>query len=1267
MAGTAPAPKAPTGTSGAYGVFRNAIPDGQKLTNPIGAVGSGYNNAVKTAFNKASAAGKAAIIAGAKANPNLPSSKVVLSTSTYNRAARTEKGGLLPDLGHAAQFVMGALSHGSTVSPGVQSVARIGASKPEQAGMGVTGKLAQQVVAFPKTAGEGALATGGAVLHDVEHPVQTIEHPLHSATFGLAKQMVTQDPWVKLITTGNTSALSNNPLGAILDVSGVGSLAGKAAETGVLGDAAKSAMERSDVVVPGTTTRLIRPNYSTSPVIQAAQRFNDARATGDMLGADATRYLTNPGVAFKHDTAINPQAVKALGQRVDENYFTGHANETRGSNNILDATDQASKLLDGIPGGHELVGHLQEQIPHNHAAAEKLMQDNLALWQKSLADHQSGKGELAAGSLFGDNPEANLNQNIASMQQGLKLLHDDPAAFDRVVEAARTLDNAQRENVERVKVDTALADPAQLERRRVLPYAQRELGAVHTDTLTDKPISEAGQVRNHVDATLKDATAENRSIGRLGKPETVQHPDVKPYANGLMKTRRDLQNAKTRLSEAKGPVRQENLRQRVTALQQLRAEQTHDLRTRQLAARSDVTDRIQGLNDLRSSVTGPQYLKGWVVPTEEKPTSEAFNEAAATGKPIGGISPLGRRYQMLDTQAALQHAEEHGITPGYLAAGHTTEEALQRIKGSGRGATQDALGRGGVSKKYGGDSYLRGTANRTLAGSYDSALAGIRQIARAANHDRTLRDFGLVDDSGTLRMFPATAQGYSDAAKAAKQFTAENPGFKIDVVPRYPDRAGNTAAINDIQQVMGHEDDPAQRLALVHKQALDRMVAHEERSKLLPGVGTANQIWRGGVLPFSPNYLQAVPQEGIVRTAVAGINPLRTLPGFSKLPGLRPGHLDDLMAGLKHAAQDPEVDPATRAMYQENHDLLQNLAGGGLNFGAQDQVLRETIDNLRTSNIHDPSAGQKAVSGLKQLVMKPGQWQLHNMHALENMQSRAVLNDWIKDAKKAQGSQEELIRALGDGKNGANLAATAGHRMNEVLGNYIHRTPLEQTLIRNFTPFLSWYKNAVKFMYVTMPRDHPILTQFLANVGTSNAQAWQQSHANLAPFLSTNFLGTNYGNALETVGGVDPLRNTPAGIGESSPLDEAGLITPWLAPLVYGARGLNSYGQPIPIKGQYGKSVQPGSTQALLQGVLPEILGDLPYYGLGAHIVKGVTGTQSKADRVSHNAAIRAIEEVFGGSMLPKNYQVYTHPTSGGLGGLSGGGLGGSGGLGGGL
>jgi hypothetical protein len=221
-----------------------------------------------------------------------------------------------------------------------------------------------------------------------------------------------------------------------------------------------------------------------------------------------------------------------------------------------------------------------------------------------------------------------------------------------------------------------------------------------------------------------------------------------------------------------------------------------------------------------------------------------------------------------------------------------------------------------------------------------------------------------------------------------------------------------------------------------------------------------------------------------------------------------------------------------------------------------------------------------------------------------------------------------------------------------VLGNYVHRSPTEQFMIRNATPFLPWFKNAVKFVYATMPRDHPVLSGFLTKVGQANAQAWAHDHANLASYLSTNFLGTNWGNALETVSGSDPMRNTPFGVGETNgPMGDAmGLLEPSVMPAILGSLGLNGFGQPLKTN-TYGVNVQSGSTQAATQGLLANVLDELPYASPIKKAVEALTGKGLAKDaELSHNKALAVLENAFGGSWMPKNYGVYgTSSTKTGL------------------
>lgn len=1056
--------------------------------------------------------------------------------------------------------------------------------------------LVKQVLALPKTTGEGLLETAGAIGHDLIHPVQTIEHPLHSATFNLGKNIVVNDPVLNAIEQGSLKPIQQNPLGTILDATVVGGALGKAAEMGMLGDRAAAAFERAPIEVPGTNTVRIRKNYSINPIVHGLQRLADSSST---TGDEGMNLLPIDS---------NQQEMNAITNRVDMNQHTGTASLTRDLQANDASLNAANKLVKGTEGAKDLVGHFEQMLPKNPATARKLMADNLNAWKESLAKHEAAKGDVKNPDHLDSIPLNNLHHNIKAMENGAKLSDAD---LQKAIDAAKLRQEFQTSNVEQQRATGALTAEEQMARRAVVPYAQRYLGAVHTSQLGDKIRSEAGVARQDLQNQLKD---EHQELSWANKGT---HPELKPIVKNVNLIKRQIERAKG----AKDA-------ERLAALRKLRDEAITEFKTARQGLRIRSSNNIEALNEQLDALHGKEnYLKGWVVPVEHGPTDEALRRAIELDEPIHGLSSLGQNYKLLDTAEAMRHAQQHGITPGYLSGAHLDEAEMRRIRSSGGIGSRSVVGRGGTPQPYLGESFNRGTFDGTLAGSGISAERGLRAVNRAQNWDRTLQSFGLVDHNGNLLTF----KDPREATQVAQKFQEEHPGHQLSVVGRYPDRAGNVGRIDELQNPA---EDPAQRYSLVHESALKRMDAHLKAQQAIPVLGQLNRLWRGGVLPFSANYLQSVPQEGLLRTAMNGINPLRTLPGFGTHI-FKPNDFNDMMSKLDAASKDESLDPATRAVAAEQHRFMTGLSGSGTMYGSQDQVLSDAIRVAKGGDAE--TLGHK----LERLTYKPGRWQLRNMHKLENVQAKAVLNDWVKSAKKATGSQEALVKALLDGKNGANLAAQAARDMNDVLGNYLHRSPLEQTLIRNFTPFLPWYKNAVRFVYVTMPRDHPFMTAWLNNVGHTNASAWQQEHANLAPYLSSSFLGTKYGNALETVGGVDPMRNTPFGIGETSPLGEASLFEPSVTPALFGAFGLNGFGQPINTH-QYGVNIQPGSTQALVRGVLPNVLGALPYYGLVSKAIEGATQSGLPKDTtISHNRALGAIENALGGSLLPKNYGVY--------------------------
>lgn len=1103
----------------------------------------------------------------------------------------------------------------------------------QQAGFG-NPYLAGQILSLPKTMGEGALQTLEAVGHDVVHPVQTVEHPLHSATATLIGNMVTHDPWVNAIEQGSTAPLQQNSLGALMDLSMAGGAAGKVAETGLLGDTARAAMERAPVTLPETNFALKRGNYSNNPFFHVGQRAMD--------------YWRGSG----------PEQIDAaIKQRANENYFNG----TQSMHNAQSALDKSySKSAKALKkdGTQDLLGHFTVLRPHTPAVARDMMSRLHDQWSQTLMKHGAA-GEAGQPDRLFPEEVKNLKENIKSMAKGSEL---SDTQLQKVIDEANKQQEFQTSQIAGPKAERGLNAESQMERRALAPYGQLYENAVHTSELPGKILSDAGKAHKEVTDDLNEAQANLNKLrsSKLGGRTADVHDDLKPEKKVVDALNRKLLVAKG-VKKAAGDA--DAVAKAMNEIDKLRADKKiaeHDFKAKRLELQSKAADVRNVLKEQQAALAGKQrYLKGWVTPVEHGPTDEALRRSIELDQPIHGESNLGQEYVPFDYKGAAKRAEQAGITPGYLHMGHAEEESLRDVSRNPTGTT----GRGtGSTKAYLGQSFKRGDYAGDLAASRASNLKGLQQLNRAQNWDRMLHDVGMRNEDGTLRDWSNDAVGKQKAAEDLKEYE-ERTGVPMQLVARHPGSVEPGSSQFDTIGALQHAADQPERLAAVPQAYLKRMQDLEDAQRPAPYIGHLNQLWRGGVLPFSGNYIQAVPQEGLFRTGLSGINPLRTIVP-SKL-GAR--QFNAMMDGLKRESLNPAHDPATRAFYADQHQWFKNLTGAGTTFGQQERDLQELMDAAR----HDPNKAKQAAAHLERIVYKPGKWQLGNMHKLESVQSKAVVNDWVKTMKRTQGSIEAVVKAVGEGKDATNLAADAAHHMNNVLGNYIHRGPAELKLIRNYTPFLPWAKNAVKFVYEVLPRDHPITAGLLTNLGLANAKAWQAQHAGLAPYLTENFLGTNYGPSAESVPGlggqIDLMRNTPFGVEDTnSPLGTlGGLIMPSMLTPIFGSYGLNSFGQPAKTS-TYGVNVQPGSTGAL--GVLGKnALSMVPYYGAVSKAIEAATGHGIAKDAIlSHNRALAAIENALGGSLLPKNYGVYSSggSTSLGSGGLGSGSVGSSGGLG---
>ncbi len=170
-----------------------------------------------------------------------------------------------------------ALSLGAVIAPQEAAARAAGIAK---GATGVVSNLGGDIVDLPGSTLQGAETIGGAALHDLTHAPW--EKGYHSQLADVGSAMAKSDPLFNLVTghIGRAAQLAEtHPLGAILDVTGVGGVAGRiagaAARTGRLGEAAAAAagarapLELADGSI---AARHASPNLFRNILLQAKDR-----------------------------------------------------------------------------------------------------------------------------------------------------------------------------------------------------------------------------------------------------------------------------------------------------------------------------------------------------------------------------------------------------------------------------------------------------------------------------------------------------------------------------------------------------------------------------------------------------------------------------------------------------------------------------------------------------------------------------------------------------------------------------------------------------------------------------------------------------------------------------------------------------------------------------------------------------------------------------------------------------------------------------------
>lgn len=490
-----------------------------------------------------------------------------------------------------------------------------------------------------------------------------------------------------------------------------------------------------------------------------------------------------------------------------------------------------------------------------------------------------------------------------------------------------------------------------------------------------------------------------------------------------------------------------------------------------------------------------------------------------------------------------------------------------------------------------GVSFKNGTYDRSFEGLKLQAYRNANAIAGHENRDEMLRRFGIG------RFHDA-----KDAERAADNFAHTPEGERIEkglgpLTPQLigPDRViaqrnVETRALGPVLRDFGlaehkavNEVTDAPKYTLLPEAVSKRIGEHDALNQSSQGkrlLQWYNNKWRSTALFTNPRWSVGNAQELGIRLGLAGVNPAAVL-GAGKAAKLGKDivdHWHSVMSDMSRSEAERYAARAHVAAYS-----------AGTHYGSI------AVNTVRRGAEDGPAADfAEALSESAPLSKLSGAWQKwkgfigSGMSKLEHNSKaaaigRAALNEQRKFLDDWSGlirRQDTAVKKFAEGKLAPNQASKLGNDVMEMMGNWTQLTPQVRRAVQTYSPFGLWWLTSMKFVFRTLPRDHPMKTAALAamevGTGSSEKEAAMPSYlrggigvklpivgdVTLAPEYYSPFavgldpvataaeqIQPQFGDILSTATGVDPLTKekieAPQGILAGKALEDALMgITP---------------------------------------------------------------------------------------------------------------------------
>lgn len=943
-------------------------------------------------------------------------------------------------------------------------------------------------------------------------------------------------------------SLTEHPLGTILLAEGVrggiGRTAGTAGRKGLLGARGKAAASRTraPAVNPLTGTTHERV-YSPDVMVKQVQVRRDTRRAqqADDLRAKAQRQEAADEPKKAEETRA--QAAKVDPRIISEDEIKKRVDERMALNEMT-----RKKAVQGAAhAAHEALGKDANE-------ATSLVTQGIAHASHDDLRAYLHEAEQAAPKLEGSQKIANaeLRKALSKALDGNMDMAEVQRAADAYAEVVKPLE-AQR-------VEHGLVSPEETRGAPLVNHAVRRMGArweskdapqavarranAHRAEKEAKAAVSAAETRVR-SAELREAEQRGKArvLSRQADAKTLRDDPV--YAKAAAAERKAADEFKA-ARQAHGNTNRNpdaySKTERYDAEDRAAAAEVAVNHARANLREATESARLRADRAVHDAATAGHKDPNWVIRPRNKP------ERAPDGKP-GRIAALGRRrvqtLENLERHAAETHAAKVGLDKARAAAAQARRDRILAnrdgalVDQTGRRLSADDieahmattgakpgayvnqglnLNRAGAyfrdsfeSHKVGsgtrtGEAVLNATADFSRQGLVDNAARLASDVAAHKGFADTIQEFAVKGDDGKVH----TEANHNDAKELADKLSTETGIAYVPVKVRplggrdsqVEDVVGSGSIHDAINQAVSGKNVGVGDYAIMPRAAAARIGQHQR----LVGTGSTGKLaqlvskqFRTTVLALSTKWATGNVVEGMVRSMIAGAGPT------------------SYRAARKVRAELYAIDAEHGTHYGEEFDA--RVIGGG-NFGLTSQLPRVGSEKFADAgpilrNTARAAGAFWRAPGPKHLAKA---WGLYTHFVFEtvnrNIESftqTALAGKAIKQSfmpedmiTVSQGAVEQAAHGL---KNTA-AQVRLGRMVDDMYGKYGKFSPGARRALMLYTPFGAWTMSAVKFLYVVLPRDHPVLTSLLASANITT-QEWRKEHGldifqgagGLPPFL----------------------------------------------------------------------------------------------------------------------------------------------------------------------